>query len=191
MEIKATLNKPYTDIEKLDFIVENNHKLGYEIKETQTALEAWGYSNKEELKNAKELKYNEACLKAYEYLNSGEGLFEFQKGKHIEATGDNIAKLTTYAIELSLKEVTNGGSDKILVNIINLLEGIIAGLTVKWTTKEDEIVNLNILDIRNILKGLGDIQTKIWGTKFPNYKKAIENAKSVQEVEAIVINYDI
>ena len=38
MEIKATLNKPYTDKQRSDFIVENNHKLGYEIQETEDAL---------------------------------------------------------------------------------------------------------------------------------------------------------
>ena len=47
MEIKATLNKPYTDKQKNDFIVENNHNNGYEIKETETALEAWGYTEEE------------------------------------------------------------------------------------------------------------------------------------------------
>ena len=38
MEIKATLNKPYTNKQRADFIVENNHKLGYEIQETEDAL---------------------------------------------------------------------------------------------------------------------------------------------------------
>ena len=38
MEIKATLNKPYTDKQRADFIVENNHRLGYEIQETEDAL---------------------------------------------------------------------------------------------------------------------------------------------------------
>lgn len=47
MEIKATLNKPFTEEERMDFIVEYNHKLGYEIKETKTALEAWGYTAEE------------------------------------------------------------------------------------------------------------------------------------------------
>lgn len=36
MEIKATLNKPYTDKQRLDFIVLNNHNKGYEIKETES-----------------------------------------------------------------------------------------------------------------------------------------------------------
>lgn len=47
MEIKATLNKPYTDEEREDFIVEQNHNNGYEIQETETALEAWGYTEDE------------------------------------------------------------------------------------------------------------------------------------------------
>ena len=38
MEIKATLNKPYDDKQRADFIVEYNHNLGYEIQETDEAL---------------------------------------------------------------------------------------------------------------------------------------------------------
>ena len=47
MEIKATLKKPYTEKQKIDFIVQQNHKLGYEIKETETTLEAWGHTKEE------------------------------------------------------------------------------------------------------------------------------------------------
>lgn len=47
MEIKSTLEKPYTDEERLSFIVQQNHRNGYEIRETETALEAWGYTEEE------------------------------------------------------------------------------------------------------------------------------------------------
>lgn len=47
MEIKATLNKPYTEKQRMDFIVTNNHQQGYKIRETETALEAWGYTEEE------------------------------------------------------------------------------------------------------------------------------------------------
>ena len=47
MEIKAELVKPYTEFERENFIVEQNHNLGYEIRETETALEAWGYTEEE------------------------------------------------------------------------------------------------------------------------------------------------
>lgn len=47
MEIKATLQKPYTEIEKMSFVVSYNHQLGYEIKETETELQALGYTEEE------------------------------------------------------------------------------------------------------------------------------------------------
>lgn len=47
MEIKTSLNKPYTEKEKIDFIVQQNHNLGYNIVETDTALEAWGKTEEE------------------------------------------------------------------------------------------------------------------------------------------------
>ena len=54
MEIKAELKQPYTDKQRMDFIVEQNHKLGYEIKETETSLEAWGYTEQEKQEQRKE-----------------------------------------------------------------------------------------------------------------------------------------
>ena len=48
MEIKVKLNKPYTAKQRADFIVENNHNKGYEIKETADGLEAWGLTNEEQ-----------------------------------------------------------------------------------------------------------------------------------------------
>ena len=59
MEIKATLNKPYTDKQRIDFIVAQNHTNGYEIKETETALEAWGYTEEERQAKAKEARKKE------------------------------------------------------------------------------------------------------------------------------------
>ena len=54
MEIKAILNKPYTEEQKLNFIVEQNHNNGYEIRETETALEAWGYTKEEKQEQERE-----------------------------------------------------------------------------------------------------------------------------------------
>lgn len=47
MEIKALLKKPYTDKQRMDFIVEQNHNSGYEIRETETELQALGYTKEE------------------------------------------------------------------------------------------------------------------------------------------------
>ena len=54
MEIKATLNKPYTEEQRVDFIVTNNHQQGYQIKETASALEAWGKTEDEKAEEAKQ-----------------------------------------------------------------------------------------------------------------------------------------
>jgi hypothetical protein len=47
MEIKATLQKPYTEEEKIEFIVEQNHNQGLLIEETETELQALGYTEEE------------------------------------------------------------------------------------------------------------------------------------------------
>ncbi|MBR1754011.1 hypothetical protein IJ732_04165 [bacterium] len=60
MEIKATLQKPYDEIQRLEFIVENNHNQGYELRETDEELQAWGYTveelNQQEAERVNNLK---------------------------------------------------------------------------------------------------------------------------------------
>lgn len=48
MEIKDSINKPYTEQQRMRFIIRNNHNLGFEIRETEVALEAWGYTEEEQ-----------------------------------------------------------------------------------------------------------------------------------------------
>ncbi len=54
MEIKASLLKPYTDNERMDFIVQYNHVMGYTIEETETELQALGYTEEEIAQQKKE-----------------------------------------------------------------------------------------------------------------------------------------
>lgn len=54
MEIKAILQKPYTENERMDFIVQYNHDMGYEINETDTELQALGYTEEELAQQEKE-----------------------------------------------------------------------------------------------------------------------------------------
>lgn len=56
MEIKKILNKPCSKNERLDFIVKQNHILGYEIKETDSRIEAWG-KTQEEIEEIKKEKF--------------------------------------------------------------------------------------------------------------------------------------
>lgn len=56
MELKNRLNKPYTEQERIEFIVRNNHNNGYEIRETETQLQAWGNDENDKFLIAKENK---------------------------------------------------------------------------------------------------------------------------------------
>lgn len=47
MEIKAILQKPYTEAQRMAFVVEFNHNQGYVIEETEMELQALGYSEEE------------------------------------------------------------------------------------------------------------------------------------------------
>lgn len=169
MELKAILNKPYTEDERINFIVTQNHNLGYEIKETETSLEAWGADDTDLLNQAKENKYNEANDKAKEYLESGNALYEVEEGKHIEATDGNIAKIGLKSTALILAQDFT--------------------TTFPWNTKEDENIFLNALQGKEIAEGLGAVQDEVWTVKFPNYLAQIENAQTVEEVNNIVISY--
>lgn len=66
MEIKAELNKPYTEEQRISFIIAQNHRQGYEIRETATALEAWGYTQEEIEEQEKQKRNSEIDSKIKE-----------------------------------------------------------------------------------------------------------------------------
>ena len=169
MEIKAELKQPYTENERINFIVEQNHKNGYTIEETDKALIAWGDTDEEQLNISKTNKYNEINNGARIYLESGEALFEIEEGKHIEATDGNIAKLSAYALSFmtGVQEV------------------------VYWNTKEDETISLNQEQLTQALMGLGEVQATVWNVKFPYQLKQLESATTVEEVKAITVDYSL
>lgn len=68
MEIKAELLKPYTENERIDFIVTYNHNQGYEILETETSLEAWGYTN-EELEEKEQARIQELFMTRSDFFD--------------------------------------------------------------------------------------------------------------------------
>ena len=126
-------------------------------------------TEEEKLNEAKTNKYNEINNGAREYLESGNALFEIEEGKHIEATDGNIAKLSAYALSFmtGVQEV------------------------VYWNTKEDETISLNQEQLTQALMGLGEVQATVWNVKFPYYLKLLENAQTIEEVNAITVDYSL
>ena len=101
MEIKATLSKPYSDEQRINFIVEQNHKNGYEIKETETALEAWGFTAEEIAEQEKQERKAElvAQLDALD-LKTIRALRAIQAGQGTQADTDKLAELEEQAAEI-------------------------------------------------------------------------------------------
>lgn len=121
------------------------------------------------LKEAKEIKYNEANDEAVEFLESGIADFELSENIHIEATKENMNTLATAAIAIE--------------------KGLVEYQT--WTSKEDNVINLDQEQCLTISMGIGVIQSDVWNRQFILYKNEIESATTVEEVEAININYEV
>ena len=95
MEIKSELLKPYTDKERMAFIVEQNHKQCYEIRETETALEAWGKTDDERQEQERERLNNLSMTRGdvFEALILAKGLGKAQIRAMIEqAELDTVTK---------------------------------------------------------------------------------------------------
>ena len=54
MKIKAFLQKPFEENERMDFIIKYNHNMGYVINETESELQALGYTEEEIAQQEKE-----------------------------------------------------------------------------------------------------------------------------------------
>lgn len=63
MEIKYRLLKPYSENDRENFIVKYNHNQCYIINETDTELQALGYTEKEKKEQEKEIISNLKCTK--------------------------------------------------------------------------------------------------------------------------------
>ena len=61
MEIKAELLKPYTKDERMAFVVEQNHKLGYIIEEQADKIVALGKTREEVVKEQEERLNHLTC----------------------------------------------------------------------------------------------------------------------------------
>lgn len=164
MEIKATLQKPYTEEQKVDFIINQNHRNGYEIRETEVALEAWGADDSEKLEQAKQAKYseNETIRDAF--------LVEGVEYKEILWDSDLEQKLN-----ISVQVSTMGDED-----------------TVVWVAK-DGVTSLECskADLLAIGQLLTTMTAYVWQIKNPQIKTAIANATTIEEVEAIEIEYSL
>lgn len=103
MEIKATLSKPYTEEERINFIVEYNHNLGYEINETETELQALGYTEEESAQQERERIAKLTCTKRVFALMLQELGITYTMLKQLIATNEQAQLEWDLCVELERK----------------------------------------------------------------------------------------
>ena len=100
MEIKATLKKPYTEYERIDFIINYNHNQGYVIEETETELQALGYTEEELAQQEKERIAKLTCTKRVFALMLQELSITYTMLKQLIATNEQAQLEWDLCVEL-------------------------------------------------------------------------------------------
>jgi len=167
MEIKATLQKPHTDIKRADFIVTQCHINGYILKETDTELQAWGKTQAEIFEQKKAYKYieNQNCLD--------------------EARVNHI-----FTVILQGYECTFDTKDKTQADLNSAMLSANAGYPWKWTTNNKIKIDLQVEDIIIITNSFQSLVNDDID-KWTYYETKIDEATTLEELEEIVINYDL
>ena len=168
MEIKAELKQPYTEKERIDFIVEQNHKNGYTIEETDNALLAWGKSDEEILEQARFEKQAENTTKAKNAVENGYVTF---KDAQFETNAQTVGDLTATMLMLQAQQDPNA--------------------IYMWLSKDDQVVELTIEDFGTLGGLIAEYKNTIWQEKYITYKTQIEQAQTVDEVNNINLDYSL
>ena len=166
MEIKAELKQPYTEKERIDFIVEQNHKLGYTIEEADNALLAWGKSNEEFLEQARFEKQAENTTKAKQAIEDGYVTF---KDAQFETNAQTVGDLTATMLMLQAQQDPNA--------------------IYMWLSKDDKVVELTLEDFGTLGGLIAEYKNTIWQEKYIAYKTQIEQAQTVDAVNNINLDY--
>lgn len=131
MEIITELKQPYTDKQRMDFIVENNHNKGYEIRQNGNSLEAWGYTEEElqeQQKQAKDLlTLTPADVERALYKAKG---MDFEDLKALIAEKLPTIDTKALAIEFRAKDFYRGAE----VNGVRLFD--VVGSLLGYTTED-------------------------------------------------------
>lgn len=175
MEIKETLKQPYTEQEKINFVVEQNHRLGYIIEEQEDKLVALGYTEQEKLQQAKEIKFKEILDKAYEYENKT-GLVSFD---------GRVSETETQVLHTELFN-----QSKFFQMVIGFTQGVLTGDQL-YNTKEDINVLINSEEAQAIYFAIKNATEKLWTVDYLHYKNLIEQAETIEDIEAVEVDYTV
>ena len=159
MEVKATLKKPFSEEERLSFIVENNHNNGWEIKETDTELQALGYSDIEAVRSSKlaellSLKNNK--LLEFSYANK---VFQIDTESKLNISG----KVSEIMLKTQLGQEVDG---------------------INWIAKDNTIKTFSKEEFLAFAIAVAT-HTEAVIFKHDQLRTAVNNATSIDEIKAI------
>ena len=144
--------------------------------------EAWYLKDKcpmktdtEKLQQAKETKLKEILEKAYEYENQT-GLVSFD---------GRISETETQVLHT---ELFNQG--KFFQMVIGFSQGVLTGDQL-YNTKEDINVLINSEEAQAIYFAIKNATEKLWTVDYLYYKKLIEQAETVEDVESVEVDYTV
>ena len=170
------LDKPYTDIQRADFVCEHQGLNYYEddnciimyldtesvIDGVVTDISQTPEYIAEELKKAKEVKLQENITKRDEYLLAG----VVYKDVLFDSDTDQKINLQFYIPNMNDTD------------------------TVIWFGKDNQQLECTNEDLLAIGGLIGSLTVKVWSVQNPAYIEQINNAKTIEELNAININYN-
>lgn len=161
MEIKETLNKPYTEEERIDFIVENNHKKGYTIEETEESLIAWGTDSAD--------------------------LFEQAKADKI-AENDSLRDIALLSGVTYNNVLFDSDTDQ-KANLLGAVLSMPDDKTIIWYGMDNQGLLCTKADLYAIGSLITELHSYCWNMN-AYIKEQINNAQTMAELDEIEISYD-
>lgn len=132
-------------------------------------------TEQEKLKQAKEIRLKEILDKAYEYENKT-GLVSFN---------GRISETETQVLHTELFN-----QSKFFQMVIGFSQGVLTGDQL-YNTKEDINVLINSEEAQAIYFAIKNATEKLWTVDYLYYKNLIEQAETVEDVEAVEVDYTV
>lgn len=169
MIIVAELKKPYTDKARADFIVKNNHNKGYEIRETETELQAWGYDENEQFEQAKANKLAELSRISHQY-----SAYECPVDMYIVSS-------TGFKVDADVCSQTN------MQGLVLMLE---PGQTTQYKDFNNEFQEVSREQLETMIAECKQNGLNLYQQKF-EYEAQINAAQTIEELDAIELVFEM
>lgn len=170
MKAVAELKKPYTGDQHIDFLLENKIRNNYEIEYSDDAIIAWDKTEEDILADAKEGKRKENSTKAREAIDNGWVEFKEARIETNTRTSSDLSDARDICLATGEDTYSWFSMDNKLIT-----------LNVNNNPKEDDFVKLKTL--------ITKFKNDIWLDKYRYFDLQIENAKNIEELNEITLDY--